>query len=782
MAKRIVVEFAGETRGLDQAFARVRQSTDGIDKAFKGLIASAAIGVVVDQLGDAVRAASDLTEAMNKSAVVFGNHAGQVDIWARSAAESFGLSRQEAIESAATFGNMFDAMGIGVQSSMQMSQSIVELGADLASFNNIGIPEVLERLRSGLLGEQEAVERLGINMSETRLKAKALEMGIGDGKKVLDATTKAQAAYAIILEDTTNAQGDFARTSGSLANQQRILDARIKDLRATIGEDLLPVMNDAAGFAINTLVPNFEAFLGIGTEFDSFGAHFRDAIGDMIGFVLGALQQGARGIANVFSALPTDIGEGVADDLRTAADGMDKYRDRLHATGQELFGVANAEKALRAGIDATISAVLGETDARGKGTAATEKTAEAIEKEAAARIKLKDAQFDIRSSELALEQSTRDLAEAQDAYNEFLRTGGIDIDRVKQAQEELIGVQKDVERATLDVADAQKAVNEALKPATHKERLDSSHEQARAQNDLTIAQLDAKDAQKAYTDLVTSGKASQEELTRAWVRSDEALRSVKDAEDRLAETQQTANDLAQKGTTNTQAYKDAVQVLNEKQAALKDATDKQTAAQAALTTAQALGKDHADKLWEVTNRLKEAELDLEQKTWGAEKAQIALKDATVAVTTGVRTAWANVNGYTDALNKIPAEKKTKITYEEIYAIPTGTSDINAENYAKYLKSVPANADPVPYDMWARRHARAAGGPVTAGQAYLVGEVGPELFVPSKSGTIVPNGAGVNVNVVVNGWVGNDVELTRKIISAINAEASRSGRVFVGAAR
>tara|TARA_R100000234_G_C4959115_1_gene160961 strand:- start:225 stop:881 length:657 start_codon:yes stop_codon:yes gene_type:complete len=75
------------------------------------------------------------------------------------------------------------------------------------------------------------------------------------------------------------------------------------------------------------------------------------------------------------------------------------------------------------------------------------------------------------------------------------------------------------------------------------------------------------------------------------------------------------------------------------------------------------------------------------------------------------------------------------------------------------------------------HGRADGGPVMGGRPYMVGERGPELFVPKSSGTIIPNGAGNNINVHVNGRVGaSDHELrdiARRVGQMINKEVNRT---------
>lgn len=197
--------------------------------------------------GDAIQAASNLAEQQSKSNVVFGEAAAQVNAFAESAAKSFGQSERAALEATGTFGNLFVSVGVGQQQAADMSVTLAKLAADLASFNNVPIEDVFTALRAGLVGEQEPLRRLGVNLNEATLKAKAMALGLSDGKGVLDANAKAQAAYALILEQTGTAQGDFARTSDSLANQQRILSAEWEESKAQLGEGLIPAAKLAVG-------------------------------------------------------------------------------------------------------------------------------------------------------------------------------------------------------------------------------------------------------------------------------------------------------------------------------------------------------------------------------------------------------------------------------------------------------------------------------------------------------------------------------------------------------
>ena len=228
--------------GAGNKLAAGFKSLTGFSLAAGGAIgiASAALKKMYDYSKVAIAAASDLAESESKVGVVFGDQADAMLAWGQTAAEAMGMSSNEALAAAGTYGNLFRAMGITEKASADMSQALVELAADLASFNNMDPTEVLGKLRAGLSGETEPLKTLGVNLNQAIIQQKALELGLWDGVGALDAAQKAQASYALILEQTSLAQGDFERTSEGLANQQRILKAANDDLAAAIGEYLLP--------------------------------------------------------------------------------------------------------------------------------------------------------------------------------------------------------------------------------------------------------------------------------------------------------------------------------------------------------------------------------------------------------------------------------------------------------------------------------------------------------------------------------------------------------------
>lgn len=237
----VVLRLRDETEdGISSAEKRVAKLGQRLQKA--GAIATAALSAPLAVMGkSAIDAASDTEESLNKVNVVFGESASVIRDFSAGAAKNLGLSRQSALDAAGTFGNLFTTMGLGQKPAADMSTSLLTLAADLGSFNNLDPTEVLEKLRSGLVGQSEPLRALGVNLTEATVQAKAMELGLADANGELSEAAKVQARYALILEQTKTAQGDFARTSDGLANSTRTAKATFADLSAELGKELLPI-------------------------------------------------------------------------------------------------------------------------------------------------------------------------------------------------------------------------------------------------------------------------------------------------------------------------------------------------------------------------------------------------------------------------------------------------------------------------------------------------------------------------------------------------------------
>ena len=215
----------------------------------------------------AIGVASDLNEVQNVVDTTFGTEGAiRINEWARNAAEAFGESELQAKQFTSTLGAMFKSMGVGQADLEEMSMSLAGLAGDMASFYNLDPTEAFEKLRSGISGETEPLKQLGINMSVANLEAFALSEGITKAYTSMTQAEQATLRYQYIMSATADAQGDFADTSDSLANQQRILQLEIQTLAAEIGQDLMPIAQEILTIArdgIQWISENKDALEGL---------------------------------------------------------------------------------------------------------------------------------------------------------------------------------------------------------------------------------------------------------------------------------------------------------------------------------------------------------------------------------------------------------------------------------------------------------------------------------------------------------------------------------------
>lgn len=233
--KQVKSDFESELgKGLSIGFGAAA-ATKGLELVGRG------IQVVTDFIGTSIKAASDLRETVSKSSVVFGKYSGEVEAWAATAADAFGQSKRAALDAASGFAGLFSTVGIELEQSTGMARKLTELGSDLASFFNTDVGSALEALRSGLSGESEPLRRFNVFLSETAVTAKLVHLGVKKVGGQFTESQKATARYKLILEQTSAAQGDFARTADGLANAQRRADARLENAQAALGEKFLPI-------------------------------------------------------------------------------------------------------------------------------------------------------------------------------------------------------------------------------------------------------------------------------------------------------------------------------------------------------------------------------------------------------------------------------------------------------------------------------------------------------------------------------------------------------------
>jgi hypothetical protein len=239
----------------DQTAGGLNSASSGMDK-FKARTSMAAIGILgaATAIGaKAISIASDTSESASKVATLFGKSAASVNAFAASSAEAYGMSKLEALGAVGSMGAVQIAMGTNAEAAAKTSLEYVKLSADLASFNNASSAEVQEALTGALSGEYEMLKKYGIVVNDSTMKLEAQRIGMKKSGDTWTAAQKQQLSHNIIMRSTTKAQGDFERTSGGLANQTKILQARMSDMSGEIGAKLLPIVVKVAG-AFNSLL------------------------------------------------------------------------------------------------------------------------------------------------------------------------------------------------------------------------------------------------------------------------------------------------------------------------------------------------------------------------------------------------------------------------------------------------------------------------------------------------------------------------------------------------
>jgi len=258
--RRSEATLRGENMQLERQFNETRRAGDRMGRgmlagsgALRGLgrnLAFASAGFLggaglVYGIKTAIGAASNLEEQTNKVGVTFGAAGQQVVAWSKTTATGLGIASDQALQYAGTLGGILKASGLTRTESAGLSTELVGLASDMASFNNASISDTLDAIRSGLVGESEPLRRFQVLLTEANVSQEAMRMS---GKKTVAELTqgdKVLARRSLILKQTIDQQGDYARTSDGLANSQRTLSALWREANILVGQALVPSYTEA---------------------------------------------------------------------------------------------------------------------------------------------------------------------------------------------------------------------------------------------------------------------------------------------------------------------------------------------------------------------------------------------------------------------------------------------------------------------------------------------------------------------------------------------------------
>lgn len=289
-AERDTRKLAPAMRDAESGASSFQDGISTLTVALGNLIANvlqSAIRELTDFAEQSIQLASDLEEVKNVVDTVFQDGADEIYDWAKGASAAFGLTALQAQQFTGRIGAGLKAMGITSEDELNdMSTTLAGLAGDLASFYNLTADETYQKIFSGVIsGETEGLKSLGVVMTDANLKAFAMSQGMDANISSMTAAEKAQLRYQYLLYATSDAQGDFARTSDSYANQVKILHMNLENLGATIGQAILPMLTEFTS-GLNDLITRLTSafdeggFKGLISEAMTIFAEFMEGLAD----------------------------------------------------------------------------------------------------------------------------------------------------------------------------------------------------------------------------------------------------------------------------------------------------------------------------------------------------------------------------------------------------------------------------------------------------------------------------------------------------------------------
>lgn len=324
LVSKTASKIGGGIKTIIGGFQRLGSGSSGLKTAsfnlsalFKTAIGFKAIQGLVDFGRSAVDLGSQITEVENVVDVAFGSMSDKAYQFASTAKEQFGLSELAAKQYSGTMMAMMKSSGVAQDAASKMSISLAGLAGDIASFYNIDTDTAFQKIRSGISGEIEPLRQLGINLSVANMEAYALSRGITTSYNAMSQAEKVALRYNYLMSATGDVQGDFARTSGTWANQVRLLTLNFQSLSAVIGQGLI------AG-----ILPAIQALNALMSKLMQAANVFRNFMYVLMGKKLKGSQSGVSDIVSNLGGIET-AGDDASSGLDDATSSAKKLKKAL---------------------------------------------------------------------------------------------------------------------------------------------------------------------------------------------------------------------------------------------------------------------------------------------------------------------------------------------------------------------------------------------------------------------------------------------------------------------
>lgn len=397
----------------------------------------------VDFLGDSVSAASELEESINAVNKVFGTASGTIENFGQVTANAVGLSTREFNELATVTGSMLSNFGFNAQQAAAETIKLTQRAADMGSVFNTDVNDVLVAVNAALRGESEPIRKFGVSLDDATVRAKAVELGLAATSGEVDNHGKAVARLAIIYEQTSKTQGDFAATSDDLANAQRRATAAMENAQARLGKVITPL----AANLIDRFAEGVERIAAaFGDEAAKKSIIFQEAMKGL-NDEMAAGTLGTEDLANslLHLAANSDL---TASDFMTLAGAVGLTEDQWGIFADSLIAQAKEMGVAPEVIAELEDALRGVAGAAGAAVAPTTDAAAALVAYGSAADRAARKGQAVASAQRAITQALLEAANPAFAAASAL-------DRLRSAQDSLKTAQEDGESSAQDIAAAQ---------------------------------------------------------------------------------------------------------------------------------------------------------------------------------------------------------------------------------------------------------------------------------------------------------------------------------------
>ena len=218
--------------------------------AAKVTAAVASLKKIGNTIAKYIKKSAEYNENLNLFTVAMGKYSKEAFEYAQNVSEVMGIDPSDWVRNQGVFMTLATGFGVAGDRAAIMSQQLTQLGYDISSFYNTSVEDAMQRLQSGISGELEPLRRLGYDLSQAKLEATALSLGIDKAVSSMTQAEKAELRYYAIMTQVTTVQGDMAKTLQEPANQMRIFKAQVEQTARSIGNIFIPILNEALPYVI----------------------------------------------------------------------------------------------------------------------------------------------------------------------------------------------------------------------------------------------------------------------------------------------------------------------------------------------------------------------------------------------------------------------------------------------------------------------------------------------------------------------------------------------------